>query len=79
MSSSQRSPGGPSSKASRSDEVDEDEVQSMQFKIILLGDGAVGKVFGSRTTDFFSCLMFLISSGIASLPSKKHDANIIIS
>ena len=52
-SSSQRSPGGPSSKVSRSDDLDEDEVQSMQFKIILLGDGAVGKVLGWRTMDYF--------------------------
>ena len=56
MSSSQRSPGGPSSKVSKSDDIDEDEVQSMQFKIILLGDGAVGKVLGSRITNFFSSL-----------------------
>jgi Ras family len=32
------------SKISDVNELEEDEVRSMQFKIILLGDGAVGKV-----------------------------------
>jgi GTPase SAR1 family protein len=32
------------SKISDVNEMEEDEVRSMQFKIILLGDGAVGKV-----------------------------------
>lgn len=32
------------SKISDVHDLEEDEVRSMQFKIILLGDGAVGKV-----------------------------------
>lgn len=41
MSSGQR---GSSNKMLDFDEKDADEVHSLQYKIILLGDGAVGKV-----------------------------------
>lgn len=39
-------------KTTDSDEKDEDEVHSLQYKIILLGDGAVGKVILHSTLEY---------------------------
>ena len=39
-------------KTTDSDEKDEDEVHSLQYKIILLGDGAVGKVILHLTLEY---------------------------
>ena len=48
-------------KTSEPDEKDEDEVHSLQYKIILLGDGAVGKVGMSLSIHLSRHSLFMYS------------------
>ena len=70
-------------KTTDSDEKDEDEVHSLQYKIILLGDGAVGKVILHLTLEYplalalfpwehsFRCNIFELWSNRHSIQSTR--------